>query len=104
MKELEELLSSFIENNEELKEKLIDLSAERLAKAMERASREKVELSVKNSKKGNAEVVQQGSAMGKLMCLALLEKSVLENVNCPNIVFDIIKDVVEDMTSSEENE
>lgn len=32
MKELEELLSSFIENNVELKEKLIDLSANKLKK------------------------------------------------------------------------
>lgn len=74
MKELEELLSSFIENNVELKEKLIDLSANKLKKEMDNALQEKAELSIKKSKNGKAQIMQQGSVMARLICLAAVDK------------------------------
>lgn len=95
MKELEELLSSFIENNVELKEKLIDLSANKLKKEMDNALQEKAELSIKKSKNGKAQIMQQGSVMARLICLAALEKTVLEDTCCPEIVWSVIKDTVD---------
>lgn len=95
MKELEELLSSFLENNEDLRDKLIELSADKLKKEMDNAFQEKAELSIKKSKNGRAQIIQQGSAMARLICLAALEKTVLEDTCCPEIVWNVIKDTVD---------
>ena len=83
--------------NKELKE--IAKSMERLTKmalseALDKAITEKCTLSVVKGKDGKAKTEIEGSALGILITLAGLEKAVLEHIEAPAGLFEMVKEFV----------
>lgn len=82
LKELNELLEGACDMPKHLKE------------AIEKGHKEEAKISVHKYADGRAETSVEGSTMGILIALAGLEKTVLNKINAPAGLFELIKDTV----------
>ena len=82
LKELNEILEGFNDMPNKLKE------------AIDKGHKEEAKISVHKYADGRAETSVEGSTMGILVTLAGLEKCVLEKINAPAGLFELVKETV----------
>lgn len=85
IKKLEEL-TEMLENVEEIPNKIME--------AIEQGYNEEAKITVHKYADGRAETQIEGSTMAILITLAGLEKSVLDRVNAPAGLFELVKETV----------
>jgi hypothetical protein len=92
LKELEKMLKRL----EDLKESLEGACnmPNFIKEAIEKGHKEEAKISVHKYADGRAETRVEGSTMGILIALAGLEKTVLNKINAPAGLFEVIKDTV----------
>lgn len=89
-------LDKMIEKLKELSELLEGVSdiPNHFREAIEKGHKEEAKISVHKYADGRAETSVEGSTMGILIALAGLEKTVLNKINVPAGLFELIKDTV----------
>lgn len=92
IKKLEKMLKKL----EELKESLEGVcdTPNFIKEAIKKGHKEEAKISVHKYADGRAETKIEGSTMGILIALAGLEKSVLNKINAPAGMFELIKETV----------
>ena len=92
-KDLEKMIKKLKELNEIL-EGVTGGMPNMIKEAIEKGHKEEAKISVHKYADGRAETSVEGSTMGILIALAGLEKTVLEKINVPAGMFELIKDTV----------
>jgi len=92
-KDLEKMIKKLKELNEIL-EGVTDGMPNKIKEAIEKGHKEEAKISVHKYADGRAETSVEGSTMGILIALAGLEKTVLDKINVPAGLFELIKDTV----------
>jgi hypothetical protein len=92
-KDLEKMIKKLKELNEIL-EGVTDGMPNKIKEAIEKGHKEEAKISVHKYADGRAETRVEGSTMGILIALAGLEKTVLDKINVPAGLFELIKDTV----------
>ena len=91
-KDIEKMIKKLEELNK-LLESVSDLP-NNLKDAIEKGHKEEAKISVHKYADGRAETSVEGSTMGILVTLAGLEKCVLEKINAPAGLFELVKETV----------
>lgn len=91
-KDLDKMIEKLKELNEML-EGACDLP-KHLKEVIEKGHKEEAKISVHKYADGRAETRVEGSTMGILIALAGLEKTVLNKINAPAGLFELIKETV----------
>ena len=84
LKELKGLIDDFDNNEKNLSTSLYE--------ELKKASKQKAILSIE-AKNGGAKVISEGSTLSILLCLASLEKAVLERINPPKGLYEFVKTI-----------
>lgn len=87
LKELNEVLGDLLNDN-------ITGVNSKIKDKIQEAFKEEATISIKKSKDGRAETHVEGSTLAILITLAGLEKTVLEKLNTPNAIWEMIKHTV----------
>lgn len=89
-------LDKMIEKLKELNEILEGVSdmPNKIKEAIEKGHKEEAKISVHKYADGRAETSVEGSTMGILITLAGLEKTVLNKINAPAGLFELVKETV----------
>ena len=91
-KDFKEMIKKLEELNEIL-ENVNDVP-NKIKEAIEKGHKEEAKISVHKYADGRAETSVEGSTMGILITLAGLEKCVLEKINAPAGLFELVKETV----------
>ena len=94
LKELNEVLGDLLNDN-------ITGVNSKIKDKIQEAFKEEAIISIKKSKDGRAESHIEGSTLAILITLAGLEKTVLEKLNTPNAIWEMIKHTVGTMEVGE---
>ena len=92
-KDLEKMIKKLKELNEIL-EGVTDGMPNKIMEAINKGHKEEAKISVHKYADGRAETSVEGSTMGILITLAGLEKCVLEKLNAPAGLFELVKETV----------
>lgn len=87
LKELNEVLGDLLNDN-------ITGVNSKIKDKIQEAFKEEATISIKKSKDGRAETHVEGSTLAILITLAGLEKTVLEKLNTPNAIWEMIKHTI----------
>ena len=92
-KDLEKMIKKLKELNE-LLEGVTEGMPNKIMEAINKGHKEEAKISVHKYADGRAETNIEGSTMGILIALAGLEHSVLEKLNAPAGLFELVKETV----------